>query len=268
MFRVLCFLAAVAAATACRPCTCGVARGARVVGGEGVIPGEFPWLAALKRDGKVICGATVVARDHLITATHCVHGIEASRLSVLVGEYDVNNSRSDGYEVIHVVQHPDFNRYTYDYDIAVLRLADPLPDSLFRPACLPDAEDIDGLEGEEAIVTGWGSTVEKGPASNVPMKAAVQIWAQEECSGAGYGRRKVTPRMLCANAPDRDACTGDSGGPLLVSQPYFTLVGIVSWGRGCARPGYPGVYARVGRFLPWLRVALRHACTCQPPAYG
>lgn len=63
--------------------------------------------------------------------------IEASRLSVLVGEYDVNNSRSDGYEVIHVVQHPDFNRYTYDYDIAVLRLADPLPDSLFRPACLP-----------------------------------------------------------------------------------------------------------------------------------
>ncbi|KOB73767.1 Extra sex combs [Operophtera brumata] len=98
--------------------TCGVARRGRVVGGDRVSPGEFPWLAALKRDGKVICGATVVARDHLITATHCVHGIEASRLSVLVGEYDVNSSRTDGYEVIHVVQHPDFNRYTYDNDIA------------------------------------------------------------------------------------------------------------------------------------------------------
>lgn len=57
------------------------------------------------------------------------------------------------------------------------------------------------------------------------VKADVQIWAQEDCSGAGYGRRKVTPRMLCANAPDRDACTGDSGGPLLVSSPHFTLVG-------------------------------------------
>lgn len=53
---------------------CGVARGGRVVGGDAVFPGEFPWLAALLRDGKIICGATVVARDHLITATHCVYG--------------------------------------------------------------------------------------------------------------------------------------------------------------------------------------------------
>lgn len=268
MFRVICFLAALAAASACKPCTCGVARGARVVGGTAVSPGEFPWLAALKRDGVVVCGATVIAQDHLITATHCVHGIEASRLSILVGEHDVNVSKSHGYEVTHIVQHPDFNKYTYDYDIAVLRLAEPLPDKLYRPACLPDDGDHKALEGGNAIVTGWGKTIEKGPSSNIPMKADVQIWAQEECSGAGYGRRKVTPRMLCANAPDRDACTGDSGGPLLVSQPHFTLVGIVSWGRGCARQGYPGVYARVDRFMPWLRMALRHACMCQPPTYG
>lgn len=56
-------------------------------------------------------------------------------------------------------------------------------------------------------------------------QAEVQIWAQEECSGAGYGRRKVTPRMLCANALDRDACAGDSGGPLILSHPYNTIVG-------------------------------------------
>ncbi|XP_053605248.1 trypsin-4-like [Plodia interpunctella] len=264
MFRALVILAVVGVARACKPCTCGVARGGRVVGGAAVSPGEFPWLAALKRDGKVICGATVVAKDHLITATHCVHGVEAGRLSVLVGEYDVNNSRSDGYEVSHVVQHPDFNRYTYDNDIAVLRLADPLPDKLYRPACLPDDEDT--LEGVDAVVSGWGSTIEKGPSSSIPMKADVQIWAQDDCTGAGYGRRKVTPRMLCANAPERDACSGDSGGPLLLSQPHFTVVGIVSWGRGCARQGYPGVYARVDQFLPWLRVALRHACTCAPPS--
>ncbi|KAL0832288.1 hypothetical protein ABMA28_001731 [Loxostege sticticalis] len=265
MFRVLCILAVVAVARACKPCTCGVARGARVVGGLAVTPGEFPWLAALLRDGKVICGATVVARDHLITATHCVHEVEASRLSVLVGVYDVNKTHPVGFDVSHVTQHPDFNRYNYDNDIAVLRLASPLPDNLYRPACLPDDEDM--LGGADAVVSGWGSTVEKGPASNIPMKADVQIWAQEECAGAGYGRGKVTPRMLCANAPKRDACTGDSGGPLLLSQPHFTIVGIVSWGRGCARQGYPGVYARVDRFLPWLRVALRHACTCAPPSF-
>ncbi|GBP14585.1 Enteropeptidase [Eumeta japonica] len=68
-------LAPAAPALECQPCTCGVARGGRVVGGVPLAPGEFPWLAAVVRDGVVICGATVVARDHLITATHCVHGI-------------------------------------------------------------------------------------------------------------------------------------------------------------------------------------------------
>ncbi|XP_072949952.1 trypsin-1-like [Epargyreus clarus] len=264
MFRALCLLAVLAAARACTPCTCGVIRKARVVGGGAVSPGEFPWLAAVKRDGKLICGATVVARDHLITATHCIYEVEASRLTVLVGEHDVNNSLAEGFPVAHVFQHPDFNRYTYDNDIAVLRLAQPLPDNLYKPVCLPD--DVDRLEGENAIVSGWGSTIEKGPPSNIPMKADVQIWTQEACTGAGYGRRKVTPRMLCANAPERDACTGDSGGPLLMAHPHYTIVGIVSWGRGCARQGYPGVYARVDRFMPWLRVALRHACTCSPPS--
>ncbi|XP_046967304.1 trypsin-1-like [Vanessa cardui] len=264
MFRALCLLAVLASASACKPCTCGIVRGARVVGGGAVTPGEFPWLAAVKRDGKLICGATVVARDHLITATHCVYEVEASRLTVLVGEHDVNKSRSEGIRVSHVFQHPDFNRYTYDNDIAVLRLAEPIPDNLYRPACLPDDEDT--LAGVDAVVSGWGSTIEKGPPSNIPMKAQVQIWSQEECRGAGYGRRKVTPRMLCANAPERDSCTGDSGGPLLMAQPHYTIVGIVSWGRGCARQGYPGVYARVDRFMPWLRVALRHACTCLPPS--
>ncbi|RVE52010.1 hypothetical protein evm_003288 [Chilo suppressalis] len=271
MFHTLCLLAAAAAAAtaaaapgaACKPCTCGVARGARVVGGSAVSPGELPWLAALVRDGRVVCGATVLARRHLITATHCVHGVEASRLAVLVGVYDVNQTQSQGLPVEHVTQHPDFNRYNYDYDVAVLRLQDPLPDALYRPACLPDDETT--LSGANAIVSGWGNTAEKGFASNIPMKADVQIWSKEECSGAGYGRGKVTERMLCANAPDRDACTGDSGGPLLLPQPYYTIVGVVSWGRGCARQGYPGVYARVDRFLPWLRLALRHACTCAPP---
>lgn len=73
--------------------------------------------------------------------------MEASRLTVLVGEYNVNKSRSEGYRVSHVIQHPDFNRYTYDNDIAVLRLAEALPDHLYRPACLP------GKYCNEVIIT-------------------------------------------------------------------------------------------------------------------
>ncbi|GBP14582.1 Polycomb protein eed-A [Eumeta japonica] len=119
--------------------------------------------------------------------------VETFRLKVLVGQHDINatDAKEKALEVVHISQHPNFSRSNYDNDIAVLRLADPLPDRLFRPACL---------------------------------LAQVRIWPQEECGNAGYWRGKITSRMLCANAPNRDACKGDSGGPLVIARPHYTLV--------------------------------------------
>ncbi|KAI8420699.1 hypothetical protein MSG28_007928 [Choristoneura fumiferana] len=246
---------------------CGVVRGGRIIGGVSVVNGEYPWLAGIIRDDRFVCGATVLARDHLMTAAHCVSSVDVSRLKVLVGVHNITDPMAKTYSVRTVTEHPDFNSYNYDNDIAIIRLTEPVPESIFRPLCLPEDGDSRMLSNEEAIVSGWGSTEEKGYPTDTPNKVTVRIWDQEECANAGYGRRKVTPRMLCANAPDKDACTGDSGGPLLLSHPYNHVVGVVSWGRGCARVGYPGVYTRVLKFLPWLKKALRNACLCSPPYY-
>jgi len=57
--------------------------------------------------------------------------------------------------------------------------------------------------------------------------------------------------MLCAASPGKDACQGDSGGPLYDAKKNV-LIGIVSWGIGCANPNYPGVYARISEAIDWI----------------
>lgn len=75
---------------------------------------------------------------------------------------------------------------------------------------------------------------------------------QNSCKTA-YGKQ-LTERMFCAGVKGvggKDACQGDSGGPLVAKG---KLHGIVSWGRGCALPGYPGVYTRVTAVRQWIRL--------------
>lgn len=73
--------------------------------------------------------------------------------------------------------------------------------------------------------------------------------------------------MLCAGgkAKGKDSCQGDSGGPLLVRKKSlkYEMVGIVSWGVGCGRVGYPGVYTRVAKYVPWIRANLKEGCFCR-----
>ena len=63
--------------------------------------------------------------------------------------------------------------------------------------------------------------------------------------------------MICAGyrgIGGKDACTGDSGGPLICNHGNkAVLVGVVSWGRRCAEPNHPGVYSRVTHVLDWIR---------------
>ena len=62
--------------------------------------------------------------------------------------------------------------------------------------------------------------------------------------------------MLCAGAGDgKDACAGDSGGPLgQWVNGKFVVGGIVSWGPSiCGRAGNRGVYTKVSAFLPWIQ---------------
>lgn len=83
------------------------------------------------------------------------------------------------------------------------------------------------------------------------MKVSVPVTDRETCRSQ-YGAGEITDNMVCAGLDEggKDACQGDSGGPLVDEQ--GTLVGVVSWGQGCAQAGFSGVYARVGSFVEWI----------------
>lgn len=102
-----------------------------------------------------------------------------------------------------------------------------------------------------AVVSGWGLVSENGKNSETLRKVTVPIMQQAICRSLYLKKGNVTNRMICAGylGGVMDACQGDSGGPLVYKN---TLLGIVSWGHGCARANYPGVYTKVSKFRNWI----------------
>ena len=106
----------------------------------------------------------------------------------------------------------------------------------------------DSFEDEAAVVAGWGQIKEDGPRSNFLRKVNVTVIGNGACNSS-YGPPPmaipITDNMICASETNKDSCHGDSGGPLMCRQDdKLVMCGIVSWGRGCARKDYPGVYVR------------------------
>lgn len=134
-------------------------------------------------------------------------------------------------------------------DIAMVRLAEEADISVYTPACLPDTNE--DFTGQMALLTGWGTTSEGGSTADILQELDnLPIVSDDFCSssiGSFPGQSgSVTSDMLCAGGEEgKDGCQGDSGGPLVVGTSQKTLVGVVSWGIGCAREGVPGIYAEV-----------------------
>jgi secreted trypsin-like serine protease len=239
----------------------------RVVGGAATAPSAYKFIASLQYWSQHICGATIINRDWVMTAAHCViyddgSPVYAPFLSLRVYEHDLTDAIDPNYacsgivDVAEVVSHPDFNAITLDNDIALLRLASPRP-----PKCLASLPSLDirpsiATPGTMATVAGWGRTSPEGsyPETypNVMHEVAVPILSRKECAQA-YGY--LPSVMVCAGLLEggKDSCQGDSGGPLFIKADGSpVVVGIVSWGMGCASEGYPGVYTRVSEFKSWL----------------
>ena len=119
------------------------------------------------------------------------------------------------------------------------------------PICLPDpARDYDNVK---ALVTGWGRLKSGGQLPDILQEVNVTTMTNQQCRGK-YGKSRITDYMICAGDVGRDSCQGDSGGPLSVlgQDDRYSQIGIVSWGEGCAKPGYPGVYTRLTSLLDWV----------------
>ena len=105
-----------------------------------------------------------------------------------------------------------------------------------------------------ALVTGWGRLSSSGPLADVLQEATVRTLSIEQCRRK-YGQSRISDNMICAEEPGKDSCEGDNGGPLAVlgQDGSYRQIGVVSWGRGCARQGYPGVYTRLSSLLGWIQ---------------
>lgn len=198
----------------------------------------------MKYYGSHRCGASLYKADVVITAAHCVEGINAKDLSIRAGTNGVNAETSR--KVVSYTIHENYGNL--DFDVAVLKLDSALPLTAGKIETIELASN-DPKEGEQCFVTGWGALKEGGGSPKQLQGVKVPVVDRTKCNDA-YGSG-ITKRMICAgiDAGGKDSCQGDSGGPLTING---KLAGIVSWGYGCARPGYPGVYANVAELASWI----------------
>merc|ERR1739844_519008 len=252
--------------------TCGcapVSSTDRIVGGKEVNPkGKLPYQVMFfpcAPSGQCgLCGGTIVNKKFVITAAHCWDS-RMTNLRVIVGEHNVFcDGVNEGGKVINVkkaTMHPDYNKKTMDNDIAVLGLAEELTfTDKIKPACLPSSATKD-FSGTASTISGWGGTIGYGPKDPQPKQpqqcglkeTMVKVLAGSDSKCSRVLGTSSSAIKLCAWSKDTDTCQGDSGGPLTVPENgKYTLVGVVSYGWGCAS-STPGIYARVQGFLPWIK---------------
>ncbi|GFU39736.1 trypsin-1 [Trichonephila clavipes] len=242
---------------------CGLAdvvqNGDRIVGGRDAVIGEYPWQVSLKFSNFFIksthlCGATILNQRWIITAAHCVHRRSTRNFQVVIGINSQKEKKIDSYKVDKIKVHEQFDPETFLNDIAVIHVSKPLLLSAqVNGICLPQVEqNVTGF----ATTTGWGATTEDGEMSTVLQSVDLPLIPSEKCLDIFGPENFSSSEMLCAGELEggHDSCQGDSGGPLIQQQNgRAVLIGIVSWGVGCARPDFPGVYTRVSHYIEWIQ---------------
>lgn len=195
------------------------------------------------------CGGSIYSETIVLTAAHCIIAVVPSQLKVVAGANIKNGSDGVLVPVKEIIMHENFSPYTYNNDVAILILSVPLPLNKFTIRPIELIDDAPAA-GSLATITGWGDLVEGGASPSTLQEVKLPVVSQDECNEDYKGG--ITEYMLCAGFRShggKDSCQGDSGGPLTIRN---KLAGIVSWGNGCAKPNFPGVYANVWTLRSWI----------------
>ncbi len=238
---------------------------ARIIGGLEVGTGSLPFVVALLDTDRgsteyvqQFCGGTLIDNTWVLTAAHCFDDLSApySNLKVMAGSVDLSTTAAGVHETLSVSNvhiHPLYNPSTFNNDIALIELSSSVitgsPVDYVSTAAFPYY-----TTGLYALVAGWGSTTYPSPYVYPGTMRDVSVpMVDDTICGSVYSN--YTTKMVCAGYADggRDSCYGDSGGPLLSTDGTdFAVIGVVSFGDGCAVAGYYGVYTKVSEFTAWI----------------
>ncbi|KAK8739895.1 hypothetical protein OTU49_003250, partial [Cherax quadricarinatus] len=231
-----------------------------VVGGTNVTLGELPYQISLQDISfgfpYHFCGASIKSELWLLTAAHCVDEIDTELpdyVQAVAG--DVNQVINEGTEqefiLAKIIIHEEYDGFTISNDIALLELSSPFQlNDYVQPIELPPPEHV---STGTCVVSGFGATTEGGDPSEILQKVSLPVWSDSDCKKAYEG--EIEDGMFCAGVTEggHDACGGDSGGPLACDDLGTRyLAGLVSWGFGCGRPDFPGVYTKVSHYIDWI----------------
>uniref|UniRef100_A0A8C6AJK2 Peptidase S1 domain-containing protein n=1 Tax=Monodon monoceros TaxID=40151 RepID=A0A8C6AJK2_MONMO len=231
---------------------------------------KWPWQVSLQINDKHICGGSLIASWWVLTAAHCIFG--HVEYTVKMGDIRLMHTSKMAIKVPvrDIVIHKYFNPIgTVENDIALALLAFPVNfSSNIQPVCLPEKAFM-VQAGTECWVTGWGK-LEWVPGA----PAELSVLHYERCNEVLKEKMEsrfdmVKKGAICGTSPTgKDACQGDSGGPPVCQlNDSWAQVGIVSWGIGCGRRGYPGVFTEVSFYKDWVIAKINQASHIDSAGY-
>ncbi|KAH8294384.1 hypothetical protein KR054_011787, partial [Drosophila jambulina] len=211
-------------------------------------------MCSVHQNGYFICGCVLVTTNWCLTAHHCT-GDAASNYAVRCGSTQ-ERRRGQYRQIQKIVANKGYNPNTMTHDLAMMKFKRPMKLSKCVKTVRLPAPSSRPLP---KVLTVWGWGLTSANAVNVQRyarKVKVDRLTNKQCNKdyAGTGI-KITSDMVCASRPGKDSCSGDSGGPMTHKG---VLVGLVSFGIGCANKNYPGVYCRVVYFIKWILSVIRN----------
>jgi secreted trypsin-like serine protease len=221
-----------------------------ILGGSVVPAGTRTYVSGLRlrKDDSSYCGGSLIGPKHVLTAAHC---FKAKAKYVAVGTHYVEGME-DGeiLKVARQIPHPQYDAITKSNDFMIIELEEA---ATFEPIAIA----LEKVSPDQNVtVFGWGATSQGGDSSSVLLKVDMETWENDRCERKMFTEDLVVDStMICAGGlANKDSCQGDSGGPLIQQDKsgQDTLVGVVSWGVGCGRKGFPGVYSRVSENLDFI----------------
>ncbi len=231
----------------------------RIIGGGITDASTVPWTVALMNSATSdpyaaqFCGGSLVHVEWVLTAAHCVSGRTAASINVAWGKTKLSTyTAGDRKAIDQVVMNPQYLAGPTTSDIALLHLTVPATGATTIPW---NTDPSFPVLNQSLSTYGWGNMSASG--SQYPDDLhGVQLVDRSGPTGAcgSYGSSYVSDHMLCAGvaAGGKDACDGDSGGPIVAYTPTPVLVGDTSWGNSCALAAFPGIWARMSSYADWV----------------